>query len=42
LLPACCRALHLELQYVDAMKHVLLLGGDTDTNAGEHAGKNIK
>lgn len=29
-----CRALHLELPYVDAIKHVLLLGGDTDTNAG--------
>lgn len=31
-----CRALHLELQYVDAIRHVLLLGGDTDTNAGVH------
>jgi hypothetical protein len=30
-----CRALHLELPYTDAMRHVLLLGGDTDTNAGE-------
>jgi hypothetical protein len=30
----CCRALHLQLGYQEAMEHVLLLGGDTDTNAG--------
>jgi hypothetical protein len=32
LLPLC-RALHLELPYQQAISHVLLLGGDTDTNA---------
>lgn len=30
---AACRALHLELPYTEAIRAVLLLGGDTDTNA---------